>query len=233
MGTEESADLKTLKACMIFKDFTEDEISLLAEHLRPRRAGYRKNDTIARDGDPMGEVCIIKSGRIYLSHCDSNGNSNLIEILKEGDSFGMVNCVGGYRLNLSATATTPAEVLFISVNDFFEKSMELPGKLQIRFLQSASRFLAANVQYLAKKIEESIRRSTRERLTDYLSHEYHKAGKRVFSIPLNRQDLADFLFVDRSAMSAELCRMRDEGLLKFDKSDFELLVEMPITEEDP
>ena len=86
---------------------------------------------------------------------------------------------------------------------------------------------------LAKKLEESIRRSTRERLTDYLSHEYHKAGERVFSIPLNRQDLADFLFVDRSALSAELCKMRDEGLLKFDKSKFELLIEMPITEEDP
>ena len=66
----------------------------------------------------------------------------------------------------------------------------------------------------------------------YLSAQYHKAGGRVFSIPLNRQELADFLFVDRSAMSKELCRMRDEGLLKFEKSRFELLVEMPITDEE-
>ena len=59
-----------------------------------------------------------------------------------------------------------------------------------------------------------------------------KAGSRTFSIPLNRQDLADFLFVDRSAMSNELCKMRDEGLVKFEKSNFELLIEMPITEEE-
>ena len=61
----------------------------------------------------------------------------------------------------------------------------------------------------------------------------YKAGSRTFVIPLNRQDLADFLFVDRSALSNELCKMRDEGLLRFDRSKFELLVQMPITEEEP
>ena len=73
----------------------------------------------------------------------------------------------------------------------------------------------------------------RDRLQDYLSGQFHKAGKRTFAIPLNRQNLADFLFVDRSAMSNELCKMWDEGLLKFEKSKFELLIEMPITEEEP
>ncbi len=66
-----------------------------------------------------------------------------------------------------------------------------------------------------------------------MSGQFHKAGSRTFSIPLNRQDMADFLFVDRSAMSNELCKMRDEGLLKFEKSKFELLIEMPITEDEP
>ena len=66
-----------------------------------------------------------------------------------------------------------------------------------------------------------------------MSDQFHQAGSRTFSIPLNRQDLADFLFVDRSAMSNELCKMRDEGLLKFDKSKFELLIEMPITADEP
>ena len=64
------------------------------------------------------------------------------------------------------------------------------------------------------KLEDSIRRSTRDKLQDYLSSQYHKAESRTFSIPLNRQELADFLFVDRSAMSNELCKMRDEGLFK-------------------
>lgn len=233
MNRDIGCELKALKACSLFGDFTEEEIREIAEHLHLRTASFKKNENIARDGDRLYEVCIVKSGRVYLSHCDSNGNSNLIEVLGEGGSFGMVNYVGGYKLNLAAVATENVEVVFISIRDFFGQPGDLPCELQIRFLQAVSKDLANKAQYLAKKLEDSIRRSTRERLTDYLSHEYHKAGERVFSIPLNRQDLADFLFVDRSALSAELCKMRDEGLLKFDKSKFELLIEMPITEEDP
>lgn len=93
--------------------------------------------------------------------------------------------------------------------------------------------VAQQGQRLTRKLEDSIRRSIRDRLQDYLSAQYHKAGSRTFAIPLNRQDLADYLFVDRSAMSNELCKMRDEGLIQFDKSRFELLVEMPITEDEP
>lgn len=100
-------------------------------------------------------------------------------------------------------------------------------------MQNLTLAVAQKAQRLTKKLEDSIRRTTRERLQDYLSAQYHKAGSRTFVIPLNRQDLADFLFVDRSAMSNELCKMRDEGLLKFEKSRFELLVQMPITDHEP
>ena len=78
-------------------------------------------------------------------------------------------------------------------------------------MQNLTLAVAQQAHRLTRKLEDSIRRSTRERLQDYLSAQYHKAGSRTFVIPLNRQDLADFLFVDRSAMSNELCKMRDEG----------------------
>lgn len=54
-----------------------------------------------------------------------------------------------------------------------------------------------------------------------------------FTIPLDRQDLADYLFVDRSAMSKELSKMKDEGLISFDKADFKLMISMPITDKKP
>ena len=65
-----------------------------------------------------------------------------------------------------------------------------------------------------------------------VSAQAHQAGSRVFPIPLNRQDLADYLFVDRSAMSNELCKMRDEGLLRFDRNAFELLDALSLTPEE-
>ena len=74
-----------------------------------------------------------------------------------------------------------------------------------------------------QKIEFVTKRTTREKLLAYLSSEAQKAGSSCFSIPFNRQELADYLSVDRSAMSAELGKLRDEGILKFHKNHFELL----------
>ena len=76
---------------------------------------------------------------------------------------------------------------------------------------------------LVQKLGYMSRRSTREKLISYLSEEAKRQGSAAFVIPFNRQQLADFLSVDRSAMSNELCRMRDEGLLRFEKNIFELL----------
>ena len=76
---------------------------------------------------------------------------------------------------------------------------------------------------LVQKLGHMSKRSTREKLISYLSEEAKRQNGARFSIPFNRQQLADFLSVDRSAMSNELCKMRDEGLLRFDKNRFELL----------
>lgn len=75
---------------------------------------------------------------------------------------------------------------------------------------------------LTKKIEFTSKRTTREKLMAYLSAEAQKAGSSHFSIPFNRQELADYLCVERSAMSAELSKLRDDGILSFRKNQFEL-----------
>ena len=76
---------------------------------------------------------------------------------------------------------------------------------------------------LVQKLGHMSNRSTRGKLMSYLSEESNRQNSSTFMIPFNRQQLADFLSVDRSAMSNELCKMRDEGLIKFDKSKFTLI----------
>ncbi len=185
---------------------------------------------MVRDGDLLPQVGVILSGGLHLFHIDADGN-NLMEQLGQGDSLGILNAVGGYKLHISAETTEQTEILFLTVDQLLREHV-LTAPVQIRFLQNLTLAAAQQAYRLTRKLEDSIRRSTRDRLQDYLSQQFHNAGSRKFSIPLNRQDLADFLFVDRSAMSNELCKMRDEGLLKFEKSKFELLIEMPITEEE-
>ena len=76
---------------------------------------------------------------------------------------------------------------------------------------------------LTQKIEFTSKRTTREKLLAYLLAEAKKAEGKCFYIPFNRQELADYLSVERSAMSAELSKLRNDGLLNFHKNQFELL----------
>ena len=91
-----------------------------------------------------------------------------------------------------------------------------------RLIRNLLSVLALKNKMLTQKLEHMSKRTTREKLLSYLSEQSQRAGSPVFDIPFNRQQLADFLSVDRSAMSAELCRMRDEGILSFERSHFEL-----------
>lgn len=228
---EERALLCVLKQGLLFRNMEDAEILEVLETMQPRRKTYPKRTIVVRDGDLLPQVGVILSGGLYLFHIDADGNNNLMEQLGQGDSLGILNAVGGYKLHISAETTEQTEILFLTVDQLLRENV-LTAPVQIRFLQNLTLAAAQQAYRLTRKLEDSIRRSTRDRLQDYLSQQFHSAGSRKFSIPLNRQDLADFLFVDRSAMSNELCKMRDEGLLKFEKSKFELLIEMPITEEE-
>lgn len=228
----EALNLELLKKGMFFRNMTDQEILETIGTMNPRRMKYPRRTVVAQDGDLFPELGIILSGSLHLAHVDSNGNNNLLYVLQAGDTVGELNAVGRYRLHLSISTEEPTEILYLSVEQLLRKNV-LTAPAQIRFLQNLTLAVAQKGQYLTRKLEDSIRRTMRERLQDYLSAQYHKAGSRTFVIPLNRQDLADFLFVDRSALSNELCKMRDEGLLRFDRSRFELLVEMPITQDEP
>lgn len=224
-------DMTGLKKSILFRNMSNGEIQTLLDIMKSKKRLFEKGETVVRDGDFTSEMSIIISGALRLFHIDSNGNSNLLEILEAGGTLGMLNAVGRYKLHLSAVATMNTELLFLNVDNLLRENV-LTASVQIRFLQNLTLALAQKAHRLSVKLEESARRSTRDRIQDYLSAQYHKTRSKTFSIPLNRQELADFLFVDRSAMSNELCKMRDEGLIKFEKSKFELLIEMPITEEE-
>lgn len=223
--------LPVLRKGLLFRNMKDDEILEALAAVASHRRTYPKRTLVVRDGDAMNQVGIILSGTLHLFHVDENGNSNLMEALGVGETIGLLNAVGDYRLHISAETTEETELLFLNVSQLLRKNV-LTAPVQIRFLQNLTVAVAQKAHYLTRKLEDSIRRSMRQRLQDYLSGQYHKAGTRTFAIPLKRQELADFLFVDRSAMSNELCKMRDEGLLKFEKSRFELLIEMPITQEE-
>ena len=184
--TDAASMLPVLKQSLLFRNMEEREILEALETIASHRRVYPKRTLVMRDGDPMDQVGVILSGNLHLFHIDANGNSNLMENLGKGESLDLLNAIGGYRLHISAETTEQTEILFLNVSQLLRKNV-LTAPVQIRFLQNLTLAVAQQAHRLTRKLEDSIRRSTRDRLQDYLSGQFHQAGNRTFSIPLNRQ----------------------------------------------
>ena len=127
----------------------------------------------------------------------------------------------GSVLNISAVACERCEILLLNVGRLLTVCPSACGH-HSRLIRSLVTVLSRKVLQFNEKITHMSRRSTREKLLSYLSAESVKQGTRSFDIPYDRQQLADYLCVERSAMSAELSKLQREGLLRTNRNHFEL-----------
>ena len=211
-----------LKNSKLFQGIDGKEITSMLGCLSAVRRKYRKGEMVFRRGERIDSVALLLEGSIHIQKEDYWGNLSILNEIAEGEIFGEVYaCLGSEEILNNAVAVKDSEVLFLDVKRILTmcpSACPFHGRL-IRNLLSV---LAQKNKMLTQKMEHMSKRTTREKLLSYLSEQSQRAGSPVFDIPFNRQQLADFLSVDRSAMSAELGRMRDEGLLRFRRNHFEL-----------
>ena len=216
--------IRILKGTKLFSGIAEDEISLMLSCLDAHLREYRKGEYVFRQGEYISTIMMLVDGELHIQQDDYWGNRSIISHISAGEMFGEAYIApeSGALLN-DVVAVEDSTVIF------------LDAKKIMTVCSSACRFHSIVVQNLFFAISEKNRklvmklghmskRTTREKLISYLSAESRRQNSSDFTIPFNRQQLADFLSVDRSAMSNELCRMRNEGLLRFDKSRFTLLL---------
>ncbi len=110
-----TAGMKALEESVLFRTMTKEEILDVIDAMDPRARRFQKKDMILQDGELVGSMMIVLSGKIHLFHIDPNGNSNLLEVPGPGDTVGMLNAVGKYRLHVSAMALEETELLLIDV----------------------------------------------------------------------------------------------------------------------
>ncbi len=214
-----------LKRTQMFAGIGDTEIASMLSCLGARLYAYKKGEYIFRQGERLSDITVLVEGNLHIQSDDYWGNRSILGQISVGEMFGeaYVAPESGVIVN-DVVAMEESAVIFFNVNRI------------ITTCSSACRFHALVVQNLFFAISEKNRklvqklghmskRSTRDKLISYLSEESKRQNNAEFLIPFNRQQLADFLSVDRSAMSNELCKMRDEGLLEFDKNRFRLLQE--------
>ena len=212
-----------LKRTQLFSGVGEEEIGAMINCLQAKLCTYKKGEYVLRQGEHLDKILVLVGGKLHIQRDDYWGNRSIINMVSVGEMFGEA-----YVAPESGTLMNDVLAVEDSVVVFFDV------KRIITVCSSACRFHSIVVQNLFFAISEKNRklvqkltfmtkRTTREKLIAYLSEEAKRQNSSSFFIPFNRQQLADFLSVDRSAMSNELCKMRDEGLIEFEKSRFKLL----------
>ena len=204
----------------LFSGITPDEQKILSETLSTTTRKYSKNEFILHSGDSITKMGFLLSGSAILLKEDFWANRSILAKLETGDIFAETYaCLPNTILGVSVLADETAEVLFLDVRHLLttriRDSAPCAKLLQNLLVATAQKNLLLN-----EKMTHLSRRTTREKLLSYLSAQSMRHHTAEFDIPFNRQQLADYLLVDRSAMSSELCKMRDEGLLEFHKNHF-------------
>lgn len=215
--------IEILSKTKLFSGVSKEDVESMLGCLNAKLYDYKKGDYVFRQGEHLSNITILVKGSLHIQKDDYWGNRAIVNRVAIGEMFGEAYIApeSGHLLN-DVVAVEDSSVIFFDV------------KRIILVCSSACRFHTMVVQNLFFSISEKNRkliqklgyissRSTREKLMAYLSEESKKLNSSSFIIPFNRQQLADFLSVDRSAMSNELCKMRNEGLIRFEKNYFELL----------
>lgn len=212
-----------LKNNVLFKNFESVDLEGILDCLSGRVFSYKKNDIIILCGDTVNFVGIVLSGSIKIIKEDMEGNINIIVKLGVNEIFAEAfACAGIQESPVTVQATEDCEILFIDCKRII-KSCQKACVFHATLIENMLRLVASKNIMLNQKIEIMSKRTTREKLLMFFDIQRRISHSKKFVIPYNRETLAHYLCVDRSAMSRELCKLRDEGIIKFKKNEFEIV----------
>lgn len=206
----------------LFSQVDEKNLLSMLDCLCARKEEFSKDTYIFYSGDRVKDVGIVLTGSVNIIKEDFWGNRAILAKIQAGELFGeALSFAEIERLPVSVVASEKTEVLFVDFRKI-SKTCSSNCNFHAQIIQNMLKILAQKNIMLTQKLEHLVKRTTREKLLSYLSGQALKWGSNTFTIPFNRQELADYLSVDRSAMSNELSKLRDEGILEFSKNNFEL-----------
>ncbi len=212
-----------LQTCALFEGIQTEDLSAMLHcvggHLRIVSAG----EVLYREGDPATHVGLVLEGSVRLMREDYYGNRSIVAHIAPGELFGETYaCAGVQSLPISIVAEDNCTVLLMDCRRI-TTSCTSACAFHSRMIFNLLRMVATKNLIYDQKIQFTSKRTTREKLLAYLLHQAKLQGADTFSIPYDRQELADYLEVDRSGLSAEIGKLRKEGILKSTKNTFTLL----------
>ncbi|GFI62551.1 hypothetical protein IMSAG049_01735 [Clostridiales bacterium] len=217
-------NLSILKNCPLFDGIPSYSITPMMGCLRAREQFFGKNEFIYQHGDEINEIGIVLSGKIQIIKEDIWGNTAILAELGEGMLFGEAFVLGGLsKISLSVIACEKTNVLFLDKDRCITPCHAACG-FHFDIVHNIIKILAEKNIFLTNRLEHLAKRSLKDKIMSYLSFEANNAGSSDFEVAMNRQQMADYLASDRSALSAALSKLQDEGIIEFSKNKFTLKI---------
>lgn len=212
-----------LEGCALFHGIEKSDIPGLLACLGASVREFRRQQQIFSEGEPARFVGILLAGSAQVVNQDIYGNRSILSRILPGQLFGeSFACAGAETLPVSVVAEEDSAVMLIDCHRITTSCSNACGfhhRMIFNLMQAVAR---RNLEF-HRKLEITAKRTTREKLMAYLLGEAKVSGSREFTIAYDRQELADYLGVERSAMSAELSKLQKDGVLETNRSKFRLL----------
>lgn len=207
----------------LFAGISQKELGSLLHCLSAKVASYAKGEPVFLEGDPAGLIGFIARGSVQIVRDDFYGNRAFLHLAQTGELFGEAYaCANIDTMPVSGYAAQESQIIWLECNKMLTVCTNA-CTFHSALVKNLLRVVAKNNLLLSQKIQFMSKRTTREKLLAYLLDQAKQKQSPEFTIPLDRQALADYLGVERSAMSAELGKLRNAGVLESKGAWFHLL----------
>lgn len=223
--------LSVLKECSLFQSISMPELQAMLECIRPRVLEYKKNENITLEGERYEGVGVILKGNAAITKENAAGSRIIMNMAGPSDMFGEIAAFSRKRAwPATVTALENCTVMFLPPEKIVSECEKLCQSHKA-LINNMLKLISEKAMMLNKKVEYLTIRSLRGKICSFFLEQYRASESATFMMPMNRNELADFLNVSRPSLSREMCRMRDEGIIEFERSsvrirDMRLLREM-------
>lgn len=214
---------KQLKECKLFENIPEADLNMMLNCLNPDIKYYKRNELITMAGENFKSVGIVLSGKTDVVKENAAGNRIIMAILEPGQIFGETMAFSNSAVWLATvSAEEDSAVMFIPPEKIVQNCARQCSSHKL-LIVNMLQVLSEKAIMLSRKVDYLAAGSIRRKISLFLLEQYKSSGRDAFVMPMKRNELADFLNVPRPSLSREMCKMRDEGIIKFNRSSVRIM----------
>ncbi len=215
--------IECLYGTALFRGIEVNDIRPMLSCLNPRISTFKKGDNIANAGAPFFGIGIVVEGEVVIAKESIAGNRTILTVLKKGEMFGeMISFTEKKIWPVTVTSQSDCEVIFISPEKLITKCQKMCGAHQ-KVIENMLKIMSKKAMLLSRKVDYLSIRSLRGKLCAYLIEQWKAQETLIFTLPMNRDELADFFNVARPSISREFSKMKEDKLVDFHKASFKII----------